>query len=252
MKLKKLFLPFAVIALALGLAACGNGDKEDDEEAGQNPGEEQEVDQEAIDEMNAKLAEQQVDEDLIVAVVNEEELVGQRYNIVLQNIQTQYQQIGQDPTTDELKDVIQEHTLNNLVNETLILQEAKAEKIEVSSEEIDNEYGMLAEQFGGEEALEAALESEKTDIETFRENIADSILYSKYQEQVAPLEDVSDEEVQAYYDEFAAQSEGEGELPPVEDLSDEIRNMIAQDEQQKKIMGHLEELKKDADIELKI
>lgn len=251
MNLKKLFLPIAVIALALGLAACGNDDKEEKEQ--EDAGEEQEVDQEAIDEMNAKLAEQEIDEEKVVAVVNEEELDGKQFNTVLRNIQIQYQQMGQDPTTDELKDLIQEHTLNNLVSETLFLQDAKAQDTEVLPEEIDNEYGMFVEQFGGEEALAEALESEGMEIESFKkEQIPNSLLYSKHLEKVAPAEEVSDEEIKTYYDQFADQSEGEGEVPPLEDLSDEIEKMIAEEQQQEKLQAYLEKLKEDADIELKI
>lgn len=250
MNLKKLFLPIAVIALALGLAACGNDDKEEEQE---DAGEEQEVDQEAIDEMNAKLAEQEIDEEEIVAVVNEEELDGKQFNTVLRNIQVQYQQMGQDPTTDELKELIQEHTLNNLVSETLFLQDAKAQGTEVLPEEIDNEYGMFVEQFGGEEALAEALESEGMEIESFKEEqISNSLLYSKHLEKVAPTEEVSDEEIKAYYDQFAEQSEGEGELPSVEDLSDDIEQMIVEEKQQEKLQAYLEDLKEDADIELKM
>lgn len=247
MKLKKFFLPFAAVTLALGLAACGNGDKEETE---QDPTEQ--VDQEAIDKMNKKLAEQEVEDDLVVAVVNEEELNGMDYNVVLQNIQRQYQEMGIDPTAEELVEEIKERTLNELVSQTLFLQKAKSEDIEVSPEEIDNEYNLLITQFGNEEALEEVLEQEKVSKEDFKERIADSIVYSKYQEQIAPAEEVSDEEVQSYYDEFAEQSEGVEELPPLEDLSDNIRQLITEQKQQEKLLAHLDELKESADVELKI
>lgn len=250
MRLKKFLLPFAVIALALGLAACGNGD----EEAKDGSNQEEQIDQEAIDEMNKKMAEQQVEEDKIVAVVNDEELNGQQYNTVLQNMQSQYQQMGVDPTTDEIGDQIQSQTLDEIVNQTLLLQQAHAAEIKVSDEEIDEEYNMLVDQFSGEETLDKMLKDENIEKEAFRERIADSLLYSKYIEHIAPAEEVSDEDVKAYYDEIAAQSEGDedAELPPLEDLSDMIRSSLAQEAQQKKIMAHIEELKEDANIELKM
>lgn len=215
MRLKKFFLPFAIMALALGLAACGNGDKEEDEQAGT----EEQVDQEALNEMKEKLAKQQVEDDVIVAVVNDEELEGEKYNTVLQSIQMQYQEMGVDPTAKEVAEQIQSHTLDKVVNQTLILQQAHAESIEVASDEIDNEYEMLAEQYGGEEALDAVLESLNMEKDTFRDQIETSILYSKYIEKVAPAEEISDE---------------------------------AQEAQQEKIMAHLEKLKEDAEIELKM
>lgn len=249
MNWKKFLLPFIIVALAFSLAACGNGDKEETE---QDANEEGQVDQKAIDEMNEKLAKQQVEEDTVVAVVNDEELDGQKYNTVLQNIQVQYQEMGIDPTTEEIAEQIQTHTLNEVVNQTLLLQQAQAENIEVLPEEIDNEYGMLVEQYGGEEVLEGILENEGIEKEAFLEQIESSILYSKYIESVAPTEEISDEDVEAYYDEIAAQSEETEELPPLEDLSEMIRDNLAQETQQQKIMAHLEELKEEATIELKI
>lgn len=236
------------MALALGLAACGNGDKEEDEQAGT----EEQVDQEALNEMKEKLAKQQVEDDVIVAVVNDEELDGEKYNTVLQSIQMQYQEMGVDPTAEETAEQIQSHSLNEVVNQALLLQKAKAENIQVSDEEIDDEYGMLAEQYGGEDALEEILKSEELDKDAFREQIESSILYSKYIEVIAPTEEVSDEDVKAYYDEIAAQSEDDEELPALEDLSDMIRSNLAQEAQQEKIMAHLEKLKEDAEIELKM
>lgn len=248
MKLKKLFLPFVAGALALSLAACGGDDKEKSQD---NEG--SSADQAAIEEMQKKLDKQKIEDDKIVAVVNDEELNGEAYNIVLQNLQAQIQQSGQDPTSEEFVEELKKQTLDTLVNQTLILQQAKVEKIEVSEEEIENEYGMLVVQFGDEEKLEEALKQEGMDTKTLKEEIInESILFQKYQEQVAPVEEVSDEEVKTYYEEFAAQSEGDEELPPLEDISDNIKSILEQNQQQEKLIAHIEELKKAAKIELKI
>lgn len=241
MKLKKFFLPFVAGALALSLAACSGDDKE-----------ESLTDSAPTDEMQKELEKQKIEDDKIVAIVNDEELNGESYNIVLQNLQAQIQQSGQDPTSEELVEELKKQTLDTLVNQTLILQQAKAENIEVASEEVENEFGMLVVQFGDEEKLEEALKQEGMDTEALKEQITESILFQKYQEQVAPVEEVSDEEVQAYYDEFAAQSEGDEELPPFEELSENIKAIIEQNQQQEKLMAHLEELKEAAKIELKI
>lgn len=248
MKLKKLFLPFVAGALALSLAACGGDDKEKTKDKEDPSG-----DQAAIEEMQKELDKQKIEDDKIVAVVNDEELNGESYNTVLQNLQAQIQQNGQDPTSEEFVEELKKQTLDTLVNQTLILQQAKAEKIEVAEEEIENEYGMFVVQFGDEEKLEEALKEEGLDPETLKEEIiTESILFQKYQEQVAPVEEVSDEEVKTYYEEFAAQSEGDEELPPLEEISDNIKSILEQNQQQEKFIAHIEKLKKDAKIELKI
>lgn len=247
MNFKKVLLPFFAGALALSLAACSGDDKEKDKDQ-----EGATDDQAAIEEMQKKLDKQKIDEDKIVAVVNDEEVSGETYNIVLENLQMQFQQIGQDPTSDEMAEQLKAQTLDTLVSQTLFLQQAKAEKIDVTEEEIDNEFGMLVSQFGDEKALDEALKSEGMDKETLKETIRENILFDKYQNKVAPAEDISDEDIKAYYDEFTAQSEGEGDIPPLEDLSENIKQILVQNEQQQKLTAHLEDLKKDAKIELKI
>lgn len=242
MKFKKVLLPFFAGALALSLAACSGDDKEKEDAD----------DQAAFEEMQKKLDEQKIDEEKIVAVINDEEVNGETYNVVLQNLQMQFQQIGQDPTSDEVAKALKEQTLDTLVNQTLLLQKAKAENIEVAQDEIDNEYNLFIEKFGDEDTLKKALDSEGMKPEDLKTQISDSIAFDKYQEKVAPAEDVTEEEIQAYYDDFVAQSEGDEEVPPLEEISESIEQILLQDQQQQKMMAHLEELKKDAKIELKI
>ena len=80
-------------ALALSLAACGGDDKakEDAPEQEAGPTKEQ---QEAAEKFQAKLDEQKVDDDLTVAIVNDEELKGEEYNAALSSVQGQMQEAG--------------------------------------------------------------------------------------------------------------------------------------------------------------
>lgn len=230
MNFKKVLLPFFAGALALSLAACSGDDKEKDKDQ-----EGATDDQAAIEEMQKKLDKQKIDEDKIVAVVNDEEVSGETYNIVLENLQMQVLQSGQDPTSEEMLKYLQTETLNTLVDEALLLQQAKNKDIEVTEEE-----------------LEEVLNNPSVNPDIPEETIIESIIFRKYLDDIAPIEDVSDEEIQAYYEELTTQSEGEAEIPSLEELSENIKQIIAQQEQNQKITAHLEDLKKDAKIELKI
>ena len=131
-------------------------------------------------EMQAKLAEQQVDNNKIVAVVNEEELTGEEYNAALTSIQGQMQQMGQDPLSKESVEQVKVQALDMLVNQTLILQKAKESEIKASTSEIDEKYSLFEKQFGGEKEMKKALKSQNMDVKTFKEQIADSIIFEKY------------------------------------------------------------------------
>ena len=260
MKLKKVLVPFLAGALALSLAACGGEDKA---ETDKNP--QAETKQEATKdqatkeqeasakEMQAKLAEQQVDNNKIVAVVNKEELTGEEYNAALTSIQSQMQQMGQDPSSKESAEQVKMQALDMLVNQTLILQKAKEAKIKASTSEIDEEYSAFEKQLGGEKEIKKVLKAQSMDVKTFKEKIADFIIAEKYQDKVAPAGKVTEKEIKEYYDQAASASKEAGqELPPLAEVSEEIQGILKQEQQQKLLATHVEELKAVAEIELKI
>lgn len=252
MKLKKLLLPFMAGALALGLAACGGDDKKKEDATEQEAGPTKE-EQEAAEKYQAKLDEQKVDNDLTVAIVNDEVLKGEEYNAALSSVQGELQRMGADPTSEDSVEEVKTQTLDMIVNQTLILQKAKEAKIEVAQTEIDEEYDMYVAQFGDEEVMKEAFESQNIKLDDLKDRIKDSILFKKYQDEVTSVEEVTDEEVKEYYDLVAAESNGsEQELPPLKDVSEEIKEILEQNKQQEQLAVHVEELRENAKIELKI
>ena len=188
-----------------------------------------------------------------MAVVNKEELTGEKYNAALTSIQGQMQQMGQDPSSKESAEQVKTQALDTLVNQTLILQKAKEAKIKASTSEIDEEYSLLEKQFGGEKEMKNALKDQNMDVKTVKEQIADSIIFEKYLDKIAPAVKVTDKEIKEYYDQAASTSKEAGqEMPPLAEVSEEIQGIISQEQQQKLLATHVEKLKEDAEIELKI
>lgn len=248
MKFKKVLLPFFAGALAFSLAACSGDDKKEEKNK-------ETTDTEAaIEKTQKELEKQLVKDDQIVAIVNGEEITGEAYNNVLQSLQLELEKSGQDLTTDENIEQLKTATLETLVDQTTVLQQTKAEELEATQAEIDNEYALFITQLGDEKALDKALESEGIDAAVLKELIRESIVFQKYQDQVAPIIDVSEEEIQKYYDDFVAQADGEGEsdLPPLEELRVTIITIIQEADQLEKFSAHLKELREAAEVELKL
>ena len=255
MKFKKVLLPFITGALALSLAACSEEDKAVKEETPQAETEQgaTKEEEESANKMQAKLDEQQVDKSKIVAIVNEEEVIGEEYNSVLTIIQSQMQQAGQDPSSEEAAEQVKKQVLDTLVNQKLILQKAKEAEIKASTSEIDEEFLTYEEQFGGEKEMKKALKDQGMDEKILKEKIAEFIITEKYLAKVAPAGEVTDKEIKEYYDQVAAKSKEAGqELPPLEESSKEIQTILEQQQQQKLFVTHIEELKEDAKVEFKI
>jgi hypothetical protein len=255
MKLKKVLLPFIAGALAVSLAACGEDDKaaKDETPQGETKQEATKEQKASADKMQAKLAEQLVDKNKVVAVVNDEELTGEDYNGALTSIQSQMQQMGQDPSSKESTEQVKAQALDMLVNQTLILQKAKEAEIKAAKAEIDEKYSSFEKQYGGEKEMKKVLKDQNMDVKTVKEKIAESIIFEKYLDKVAPAGKVTDKEIKEYYDQAATTSKEAGqELPPLEEASKKIEGIIKQEQQQKLLAAHVEELKAAAKIELKI
>ncbi|SES12820.1 SurA N-terminal domain-containing protein [Gracilibacillus ureilyticus] len=231
------------LALLLVLAACNSEDSQDTAEQTE---EEEQTEQktEGSPEEGQVSSEKQVEPDKTVAKVNGEEIKGEEYNRLYPQVVSYLQQYGQDTSDSE---AVKEQVLNELVTQQLIIQDAKAEGIEVADEEVTSEMETIKEQYGEDYA--GALEASGFTEESFQQQLAKDMLRVKYIETQLDT-DVSDEEVEEYYNELVANSEQEiGELSEVEG---QIKNALTQQKQQEQLQPKVEELREQAEIELLI
>ncbi|MDQ0221384.1 SurA N-terminal domain-containing protein [Peribacillus cavernae] len=203
--------------------------------------------------MQKKLNKQKVDDKETVAIVNDKKLMGRDYNMALSSLQMQMQQMGQDPTSKEAAKQVKEQTINNLVGQTLILQEADKKGYQASEEEVEKQVAKMKEQFKDDKKLEAALKQADLDMETLKIQTAENVQYTKYIEKEIPVEEVSDKEIQAYYDQMVQQgSAGGQEIPKLEEVKPQIMQQLVQQKQQEKLAQQVEKLKKNAEVDIKI
>jgi FKBP-type peptidyl-prolyl cis-trans isomerase (trigger factor) len=228
--MKKVMLPLITGLMAVVLAACGGNE-----------------------EMQKKLEAQQVDEKKTVALVNDEKILGSDYNSVLQSTQGQMQQMGQDPTSKEAAEQVKKQTLDSLVGQTLLLQEANKKGYKASDEDIKKQLDETKKQFKTEKEFEAALKKSGMDMKTLEAQIADDIKFRQYVEKEVPAGEISDEEIQKTYDQYAEQGKSSGqEVPKLEEVKPQIEQSLQQQKQQEQLAQKVEELKKNAKINLKI
>lgn len=241
-----------ICALAISLAAfSGTGNVGRDETP--QAQEDVQVQIATQDEKQSKQSIQQVDEKEIVAKVNDEALIGEKYNTVLRSIQSKLEEEEANGAAPKSAEQMKKQALNTIVNQTLILQQAKEAKIEVTPSEIEEAYTLFVKQFEDEKSFNKELESKNVDIKTLKEQIAESLIYKKYQNEVVPVKEVTDKEIEAYYEQIVVQAKENGQFPPpLKEVSDEIKELVEQEKQQKLFAVHLEQLKKEASIELNI
>ncbi|MFC0272581.1 SurA N-terminal domain-containing protein [Metabacillus herbersteinensis] len=258
--MKKWMYTIMIGLMAVALAAC-NGDDEAKEpkeeektEEGQAAEEGQPSEEEqaaAMEEMQKKLEAQQVEDDKVVAIVNDQELKGIEYNGALAATQMQYQQMGQDPTTDELAKQIKEGTIETLIGQTLLLQEADKKGYKATDEDINKEIDTLKANYEDDKAFEEALKTNKITLDELKKQVADNVKYTQYVEKDVKVEEVTDEEAKEFYEQMASQGDAE-QTPEFEEVKDNVKQQLQGQKTQEKLAQVVADLKKKAKIDIKI
>ncbi|WP_249871396.1 SurA N-terminal domain-containing protein [Oceanobacillus saliphilus] len=232
--MKKLLMLLTTLTLAITLAACNN---DDDVEESENTG--TDTSEQAQQELEIT-EEEQLEDDTSVAVVNGEEIIGKDYNPIYSQVKTTMYQYGQDVSNLEM---IQNQTVDILIEQTLIKQDAETAGIEVTEEEAEEELARIKEA-SNEEQFTALLEQYNMTEEDFKNQLVDDMITMKYVEEFDT--EVSDEEVQEYYDQLKEQNEEIGEL---EEVEDQIREILVNEKQSEQLRAKVEELRETAEVE---
>ena len=254
--MKKMMFTLVTGLMAVVLVACGGNEESEskiDDKAQTAETNQQKEQQKQMDEMQKKLEEQQVEDNKTVAIVNDKEILGSDYNIALASIQGQLQLTGQDPTSKEAAEQAKDQTIDSLVGQTLLLQEADKKSYKVSEADINKQMDEIKKQFKTEKELEAALKQSGINIKALKTQIADDIKLKQYVEEEVPVDKITDEEIQKMYDQYAEQGKStEQEVPKLEDIKPQIEQSLHQQKQQENLAQQVEKLKKNATIDIKI
>ncbi|MFB5198156.1 SurA N-terminal domain-containing protein [Neobacillus sp. KR4-4] len=255
--MKKIIFPLIAGIMAITLTACGSNDKgaqsNNSKEQTKTAQTEQQDQEKQMKEMQKKLDKQKIDEKKTVAIINDEKVLGSEYNMVLSSLQMQMQQLGQDPTSEEAAKQVKEQTIDSLVGQTLILQEADKKGYQASDDEVEKQLAKMKESYKSDNKFEDAMKLAGLDMTTLKAKTAENIEYMRYMEKEIPVEQVTDEEIQAYYDQSAKQGDAGGQkLPKLEEVKPQIKQQLEQQQQQKQLTKLVEELKKNAKVDIKI
>lgn len=128
----------------------------------------------------------------------------------------------EDTATREL---LENQALEEMINEILVLSDAKLKGVTVSDEEVDAQFTQVRARFDSEDLFKAELSKNSFTEETLKENIRRELTLQKYVSSIAsstPLE-VTQAEVATFYESLKGQTEN---LPPLADVALEIENQI--------------------------
>ncbi len=107
------------------------------------------------------------------------------------------EKILQTELDDALREQYGTEVLETIITNKIVELEAKKEGVSVSEDSIQEEYEELAESYGGEESLQAALEENGLTEQSVKDNIR---MYQLTKNVIATSIDISDEEVAQYFE----------------------------------------------------
>jgi len=140
--------------------------------------------------------------------------------------------------------------LEQMINEQLFIADAQAQGVSVDADAVDARLAEVAAQFETEEDYQAELAAAGITEDVLRANIRQQLLITGYYEKLSAENEVSvsDEEVQAFYDEQITDTEAN----PFEDVAEQIEAFLAQQKLQVIVDGVIEKLRENANIQLLI
>lgn len=100
-----------------------------------------------------------------------------------------------------IEEYLREMTLENLIKERIVIQDAEKYGVKVSDEEVDNMYNNTMESAGGEQLFIAELKKQGLTPEFFKNFLKKKIMIQKYYEEKMKDITPNDEDIKKYYEE---------------------------------------------------
>ncbi|WP_158736418.1 SurA N-terminal domain-containing protein [Alteribacillus sp. YIM 98480] len=260
---KKWILSLALAVSVSVTAACGDEEAQDGQEGQEGEGQQQEEGQE--DEANEEAPEEQEmpDPDLedipdVVAEVNGEEISKDEFESVyvstLNTYAMQGMNIEEQDDGGEMKQQIQEQTVEQLIGQELLVQEANNRELSASQDEVEAELSSLKERFGSDEEFQQALESENLSEDDLQSDIEKQVKVEKLVEDEAGEIEVSEDELREMYEQMSQAQDGEeGEdSPSFEEMKPQLEEQMVQQKEGEEIQKLVEELRESGDVTVNI
>jgi peptidyl-prolyl cis-trans isomerase SurA len=147
--------------------------------------------------------------DQVAAVVNDEIITQSELDVLLRPLYDQYKKEGSPDEAVQKLGEARQKLLNQLVEDRLVFQEAKTQKIEIDENEIDDELARFKDRFKSDKELEDALQREGLSMKEMRERIRRQSMIRRLQDmEIRSRVVVSPLEIEKFYkensDEFAS------------------------------------------------
>ena len=201
----------------------------------------------------------------VVATVNGQEITKDEFISVYES---QFQQMAmQQQTTGEEVDeaALKDQVANQLVDNQLLLQGATDAGIEATDADVDATLEEIAQQngLGSADEVVSALEQQGMSEEDVRKDAASQFTLTTFIEQESDIQEPTDEELQAQYDQLVEQQsqgggqqpQGDGqqpEVPPFEEVKEQLAQQTITQQQNEAAGTIAAELREAGDVTINL
>ncbi|WP_164670900.1 SurA N-terminal domain-containing protein [Virgibacillus doumboii] len=239
--MKKFIMLLMAVSLAAVLAACNGDDSAENKEDNKDKQAEQASKPVEITD------EEKVKEDKVVVKINGNDIKGKEYNDAYAQTKGMMSQYNQD-VSDKKK--LKDQTLNMIIQQELLKQDAKKQGIEVTDKEVKSEFDKVKSQ--NKEQFESTLKQLHLTEEAYKDQLAFSLTLEKYVDSQLNTK-VTDKEIQSYYDQLKKQNEAASEdkkqeMPKLEEIKDQIKSQLIKQKENQQLQAKIQKLKDQAEI----
>ena len=186
-----------------------------------------------------------------VAIVNGATIT--RHQLTMSEMQIAARQ-GEAATSTAVQAQLQPDALNLLIEQTLLEQAAEKAGAIASSTEVDSQLASAKGHFSTQADYDKALAAQGMTEGDFRTYISKNILINAYLEQQLNLAaaTATPAEIQAAYTQVKSQQGSGANIPPLNQVRDQVAQMIVQQKQQQAVNDYIAQLRSAANIQILI
>ncbi|MFW6318749.1 MAG: SurA N-terminal domain-containing protein [Bacillota bacterium] len=206
----------------------------------------------ALTACNNEDSEDEETNDTVIATVNDEEIYESTWKKSVDRMMLSYQQQGIDVESEQgqmFVEQIETQALDQLINQTLLYQEAKADNLVVDETEAQAELTEIKEGYDSDEEFATALESNLFTEDELLELLKIELSITAYLDATLDEVTVTEEEKEAYYDDYKEEADDEEEIPPYEDVEENIEAQLISQAEQAQVSEIISTLKESSEIE---
>lgn len=184
-----------------------------------------------------------------VAVVNGEKIEKSEFDLRFNQSKGIAKLQGANLEDEKIVKEIEKTTLEEMINEKILIQDAKKKGLIVSTADVDKAYNEMFARFKNKDDFTKELVAQNLTEQSLRENIVKQLTLIKYVDQNIDSKNITATEKEMS-DLYKTLKENKKDIPKFEQIKTDIENEIKQNKLRVKILEIITKLKTDAKIEI--